>query len=386
MSAPVIQGWCPGALRPMMSGDGLVVRIRARGGRLEPEAVRGIALLARRFGNGLVDLSARANVQLRGVTEATHAPLIDGLRGLDLIDASPEAEARRNIVVTPFWKAGDGTTDLATRLAEALAREDAPQTPGKFGYAVDTGPAPVLAGTSADIRIERDASGGLILRADGSATAEPVTLETAVPRALDLARWFLASGGAPAGRGRMAAHLAGGAELPPAYRTAIAPPHSAAPPPAPGPLLQGFLAAFAFGQTIAETFAALADAGPIRLTPWRMVLIEGATKAPGIDGLITDPDDPLLNVTACTGAPGCPQGRGETRALARRLAPFVPLGKHLHVSGCAKGCAHPNATDATLVAAGGTYVLILNGSAADPPARTAINPDAITASDLFPTG
>ena len=30
MSAPVIQGWCPGALRPMMSGDGLVVRVRPR--------------------------------------------------------------------------------------------------------------------------------------------------------------------------------------------------------------------------------------------------------------------------------------------------------------------------------------------------------------------
>ncbi len=25
-----IKGWCPGALRPMQSGDGLVVRIRPR--------------------------------------------------------------------------------------------------------------------------------------------------------------------------------------------------------------------------------------------------------------------------------------------------------------------------------------------------------------------
>ena len=28
MSAPIVQGWCPGAHRPMMSGDGLVVRVR----------------------------------------------------------------------------------------------------------------------------------------------------------------------------------------------------------------------------------------------------------------------------------------------------------------------------------------------------------------------
>lgn len=385
MSAPIIQGWCPGALRPMMSGDGLVVRIRARGGRLEPEAVRSIADLSRRFGNGLIDLSARANVQLRGVTEASHAPLIDGLRALGLIDATPEAEARRNITVTPFWSVGDGTAALADRLAEALAREGAPQTPGKFGYAVDTGTTPVLSNVSADIRIERDTDGGLIVRADGSATAAPATPETAIPLALDLARWFLASGGAPANRGRMSAHLARGAELPDAYRTAPAQPN-AVPPPAPGPLPQGFLAALAFGQTEAETFASLADLGPIRLTPWRMVLIEGATRAPANSGLITDPADPLLNVTACTGAPGCPQARGETRALARRLAPLIPQGQRLHVSGCAKGCAHPGAAQATLVANEGTYDLILNGSAADTPARPALAPAAITASDLFPTG
>lgn len=384
MSAPIIQGWCPGALRPMLSGDGLVVRIRARGGRLEPDAVRAIADLARRFGNGLIDLSARANLQLRGVTPETHGPLIEGLRALGLIDASPEAEARRNIVVTPFWAKGDGAAELAARLAEALARPDAPKTPGKFGYAVDTGPVPVLTEVSADIRIERDASGGLILRADGSDAAMPVTPDTAVTAALDLARWFLASGGAPSGRGRMAAHLARGATLPETYRAL--PRRTAAPTPAPGPLPQGFLAAFAFGQIDADAFAALADLGPIRLTPWRMVLIEGATTAPAIPGLITDPADPILKVTACTGAPGCPQALGDTRALARRLAPFVPQGKHLHVSGCAKGCAHPGAAPATLVATEQGYDLILNDTAAGEPARTDLAPEALTPPALFPTG
>jgi precorrin-3B synthase len=32
MSGFEIKGWCPGALRPMASGDGLVLRIRARTG------------------------------------------------------------------------------------------------------------------------------------------------------------------------------------------------------------------------------------------------------------------------------------------------------------------------------------------------------------------
>ena len=55
MSAVAIKGWCPGALRPMQSGDGLVVRVRPFGGRLEAAQVAGIADLAERYGNGLID-------------------------------------------------------------------------------------------------------------------------------------------------------------------------------------------------------------------------------------------------------------------------------------------------------------------------------------------
>jgi precorrin-3B synthase len=118
-----------------------------------------------------------------------------------------------------------------------------------------------------------------------------------------------------------------------------------------------------------------------------MVLIEGAAAAPQIPGLIAAPDDPLLHVTACTGAPGCPQALGATRPLARSLAPLVPHRRMLHVSGCAKGCAHPGRADATLVARGGdAFDLILSDTAAGLPTRTSISPEALSASDLFPTG
>ncbi|PIV75968.1 MAG: precorrin-3B synthase, partial [Rhodobacteraceae bacterium CG17_big_fil_post_rev_8_21_14_2_50_65_11] len=46
MSAPRVHGWCPGALRPMMSGDGLVVRVRAPIGRLTQAQAAGVARLA----------------------------------------------------------------------------------------------------------------------------------------------------------------------------------------------------------------------------------------------------------------------------------------------------------------------------------------------------
>jgi len=378
-AVPEIRGWCPGALRPMMSGDGLVVRLRPPVGRLTAEQAHGVADLSGRYGSGLIDLSARANVQLRGVHPTDHAALIAGLQALGLIDALPEAEARRNIVVAPFWEKGDGTTDLAAGLAAALVADGAPQTPGKFGYAIDCGAAPVLRETSADIRIER-AAGGLIVRADGAETGAAVPPEGAVAAALALARWFLGSGGADAGRGRMAAHLARGARLPDPFRAVPATPGAARFAAAPGPCAVGFLAGLGFGQLSAKTLSILAESGPIRLTPWRMVLIEGGAHAPDIAGLVTRPDDPLLRVVACTGAPGCPQAHVATRALAESLAPAVPAGVVLHVSGCAKGCAHPGPAALTLVARpGGTFDLIRGGTTADPALRAGLSPAALSA-------
>ena len=65
MSASVIKGWCPGALRPMQSGDGLVVRVRPFGGRLDAAQISGLAHLAEHHGNGLIDVTSRANLQIR---------------------------------------------------------------------------------------------------------------------------------------------------------------------------------------------------------------------------------------------------------------------------------------------------------------------------------
>jgi len=357
---PDIKGWCPGALRPMLSGDGWVVRVRPPLGRLTQTQAAGIADLAARHGNGLIDLSSRANVQIRGVTEAGHPALIDGLRALSLTDADAATEARRNIVMTPFWTDGCDSHRIGTDLARLLAAPDAPDLPGKFGFAVDAGGTPALRGTTADIVIERGA-GGLILRADGAAGGRPVTAETAAADAILLARWFLASGGAQDGRGRMARHLAGGAVLPDGFTHPVT---AAAPVARPGRHPAGWLAALAFGQCDAATLAALAALGPLRTTPWRMLLIEGLTACPDVPGLIHHADDPLLRVIACTGAPACPQALQATRPLARRLAPHLPSGVILHVSGCAKGCAHPGPATVTLVGQPGGWGLVRGGTAA----------------------
>ncbi|UWQ52833.1 precorrin-3B synthase [Leisingera caerulea] len=372
---PKVYGWCPGALRPMMSGDGLVVRVRAPLGKLSVTQARGVARLSEEFGNGLLDISARANLQMRGIREEAHEDLIKALRDLGLIDPDASAEARRNVLLAPFWAEGDDTHAIATGLSAALAWAADLTLPGKFGFAVDCGAEPVLQDIAADIRIERS-GGTLILRADGAGAGLPVTRGSAVAEALALARWFLEQGGAPEGRGRMhrliarrgppAAHAA------PVARTAFAA--------KPGAVPAGTLAALEFGQMPAATLAQLADHGPIRLTPWRMLLVEGAKSLPPLPGLILDATDPRLQVVACTGAPGCLQALSSTRDLARELAPHVPAGTKLHISGCAKGCACPGPAPLTLTATGeNEFSLIRNGTAADQPLKTRLSAGALRA-------
>lgn len=368
MTAWDIKGWCPGALRPMQSGDGLVVRIRPPMGRFTPTQSQAIAQAATTHGNGIIDLSARANLQLRGVTETSHPRLIDDLRAQGLIDPDIETESLRNLIVTPFRDAE--TTGLAATLTAALAKM--PKLPGKFGFALDTGPHPVLTQASADIRVERAADGTLILRPDGHPLGQPVT--DLGRDAIAMAVWFTANGGITNGRGRMAALIAKGA-IPPNCTLARADPLA---PPTPGLHPVGALVALAFGQLRAETLHALATLGhEIRPTPWRMLLIVGATELPAIPGLITDPAEPILRITACTGAPDCPQALGDTRHLARHLAPLLAPAQTLHISGCAKGCAHPAPADLTLTANGRGYDLIRNGTASDTPSLADLTPQAI---------
>lgn len=373
-----VMGWCPGALRPMMSGDGLVVRVRPLGGRLSAAQAAGIARGAQAHGNGLIDLSARGNVQLRGVTEATHPALIADLRGLGLIDADAQAEGRRNVLVTPFADAaGD---DLAARLGEALT--DAPELPGKFGFAIDTGAAPVMQDIAADIRLERAADGGLVLRCDGADLGARVSDADAPARAVALAQWFVDAGGVTDGRGRMASLIRRGVR-PLGDLAGTVPPAKAVAAPDPGLVVQGALVGFAFGQMQAATLAALARLGDLRVTPWRMLLVQGLAQMPDLEGLIVTPDDPLRRVVACTGAPGCLQAHHPVRDLARRLAPQVPQGRVLHVSGCAKGCAHPGAADVTLVAGPQGFDLIRGGCAQDAPDVKGLSETAILAKGPF---
>jgi len=355
-----VKGWCPGAYRPMMSGDGLILRVRPRLGRITPVQARGLCDVSQRFGNGIIDLTSRANLQLRGVREDAHQTVLDALLALDLLDATPALESRRNIAITPFWRSGDINTllhdDLCARLGEL------PELPAKMGYAIDAGAGPVLGDTPADIRFEIGTNGNLILRLDGIPKGRTVTPQTAIDAVIDAAKWFCDTGGRTAKR--MARHVK--SVTPPPGWCAEAPAASASRC-APGTTANGHVYGAAFGSLDAATLRALisaSSAAALRVTPWRLFLLEGAQPCDA-KGYITDPDDQTLRAHACPGAPACAEATVDTRTLARALAPYHPDG--LHVSGCAKGCAHPLPCATTLVGQNGAFDLVKQGHPWDQP-------------------
>lgn len=361
-----VKGWCPGAYRPMMSGDGLIVRVRPRLGRLTRAQMLGLCDISQTHGNGIIDLTSRANLQLRGINEDQHEAVLDALHALTLLDNTPEAETKRNIVTTPIWQEGDLTTRLHAAILAALP--NMPTLPAKMGITIDTGPRPILTDTSADFRFERSDSGGLILRADGAQAGKDITEQDA-PQALnDLANWFIATNGPAVGR--MARHLKT-TPLPDTWQDS--PAALTGDRIKPGPAFGGYIYGAPFGSIETKAMTALvhdSQATALRVTPWRSFLLEDAHLCDA-HGFVTDADDPLLRVHACPGAPACASATVETRQIARDLAARYP--GTLHISGCAKGCAHPRPAATTLVGRDGTFDLVEQGHPWDQPRQRGLS-------------
>lgn len=370
MTRPAAKGWCPGAYQPMMSGDGLVVRVRPVMARFTRDQALGLCDLAVRFGSGLMDLTSRANVQIRGVAEDDHEALLQALNGLDLLPDDPALESKRNVLVAPDWLAGDDTDVLARALLARL--DDLPELPAKFGFAVDCGDAPVLGACSADVRIERPEV-GLIVRADGAVLGRSVTVDTAVDQAIALARRFADK--RIARTKRMKRHIA---ETPLPEEWVQQAPLPARAPLKAGAHELGAIYGAAFGQIEAAKLAGLiTDSGcnALRVTPWRLFVTEGAAPV-ATTGFVTQADDPLLNIDACPGMPLCGSASVETRALANALAGNTPLS--IHVSGCSKGCARPRVAQLTLVGRDGAFDLVHNGLPWEEPGETGLTAQEIT--------
>ena len=338
-----VKGWCPGALRPMASGDGLIARVRPWCGAFSLAQALGLAEIAERLGNGHMDLTRRANLQIRGLTEDRLGELHSVLDRLDMLDASPEAEAARNVMVGPL--AGAEVRAVAAQLSYALSEDRrAAGLPAKFGWLVDGAGPLSIAGERANVALYVT-DGGMALRVDG--------------------QWF----GDGSIEKALAAAFGGRLDLP---RIDVAP--------VPGRRRLGRLVrmtgvAAPFGRLEATQLQELvrlaerAGGSELRLSPWRAIYVDAPIEVPESLGLIVDESDPLLQIDACPGAPACRSASVDTRATARRLAASGFSGT-IHVSGCAKGCARSAPADLTLVGEGGRYGVIRNGTTRDAIERT----------------
>ena len=394
-------GRCPGALRPMASGDGLIVRVKPRGGTLAPEAGIALAAAAAAHGNGLLDLTARANLQLRGVTDATLPGLTRALDALGLLDPDAGAEGRRNVVASPLMgldpaAAFDIRPAVAALEERLVAEAGLDGLPDKFGFAVSDGGAMPLDGVSADLRFAALSDGTFAVSRDGG---DRIAALCGAGEVADVAV-------------RLASAFAAARARDPALRrmrdlAASAGVEAPRPGPPRSPLRVGAWSlgqgssashvlgiAVAFGRLDAAQLdtlargAARAGAAELRLTPWRAVLVPGLDRAGAARlaadcaeaGLIVDPADPRLRVAACAGAPGCRRGTTPVLDHAARWATLLGPGDAadgiaLHVSGCAKGCAHPASASLTLVAEAGRYALVADGAAGDAPVASGFDAD-----------
>lgn len=398
--APARRGWCPGLARPMPTGDGLLARVHPPLGILTLDQARLVAEGARRFGNGHLDLTARANLQIRGVSEATRAPLADLLARCGLGDVRADGGPQRLTLTSP--RAGRDPQELidVPRLARGIEAA---------GLTVAGLPAKTLVVVEGRRGVAAPEADGSVIALAPGAVAITVAVgqgqrEVATCRedeAPGLVRVLL---GAFASTGRRRMRDLNDAELsavtgavsqrrrpqaPALSREGL--PEGIAPgalPFAPTPGLHpgsdmptlaihapfGRCSADALDRIVAAAVALGTD--EIRLSPMRGFVLSAASDlraAPVVadlaDAFIVAPDDPRGLIDACTGAPGCASGSTPTLTDAGRLAealrPLARPNASAHVSGCAKGCARPGRADLTLVGRDGRYGIVLGGAPGD---------------------
>lgn len=385
----------------MATGDGLLVRLRPPDGGLSAAQARAIAQGAREFGNGLFDISTRGNLQIRGVREETHEPLVNALVQAGLIE--PEGDPANLTVVSPL--AGLDPTervdarDLARRTEAGAACVAG--LPAKTAIMVDGGGALALDPSETDIAllgVER--IGGPVVALALASPTGPVWIGSATPAEAPRVVARLLAAHAALLRderleGRRVRDLAPSLWLRLAA-TVVLGPSPSIPPRSPGPRVGlidlgagrgALLGALPFGRGEADDLDRLAawserfGVGELRLSPWRGFAIPGVARTDacmlvelaGAAGLIVDPSDPRLAIAACAGLPACASATTPTRRDAARLAdaarPLIAAGGTLHVSGCAKGCAQAKSASLTLIGDNAAYGIVLDGTARDMPRR-----------------
>jgi precorrin-3B synthase len=379
----------------MPTGDGLLARIVTTGATIEFGAWTALCAAARQHGNGIIEVTARGSIQVRGLTPGSAPDFAEAVAALDM------AAGGIPIMVDPLAgldpQSSMDALSLAAQLRSRLSAASFVTSLGpKVSVVIDAGASLHLDAVAADVRLRADPANhcfGVALGGD-AASALPlgaVSEDDAVEACALLLQTIAQTG--PRARGRdvmqspgLCAAVAGllKAAAAPAARSRAEPIGSCTLRDGKGALGIGL----PFGHTDADALKALIavaqDAGSsgMRTAPGRALLIVGlagdpigplAAQAEPL-GFVTRANDPRRFVVACAGAPICAAAEIPARLLApsisRAAEAHLDANSTIHVSGCSKGCAHPLPAALTIVGSSSGCGLVRNGTARDAPFAT----------------
>ncbi len=362
---------CPGAFQVHQAADGVLLRIRLPGGMITAAQLAALSTVSSELGSGTLELTARGNLQLRGITDA--AAVADAIVPLFTqagLLPSATHERVRNIVASPLSGRVGGNADVRPWVgdldATICAEPRLAELGGRFWFSLDDGSADV-SGLGADVgaHVFEDGCALLLIGRDtGIRLAVGDVIKTLVAIALR----FTEIRGTSWRINELSdiQHLIPGVEL-----TGTPFPPRTKPPVGwisqeDGRVALG--AAVPLGvlpARVAEYLAAIE--APLVITPWRSVLVcdldEGvadvALRVLAPLGVVFDERSPWLNVSACTGSPGCARSVADVRADAAQSlqadsALQTDSAEHRHFVGCDRACGSPPSGQ-VLVATGDGY-------------------------------
>jgi precorrin-3B synthase len=334
-----------------------------------------LADVSSRFGSAVLELTARGNIQIRGITD-TQA-VAEALAGARLLPSATH-ERVRNIVASPLSGRVGGRVDVRRWVAEldsGIQQQPAlAGLPGRFWFSVDDGRGDV-SGLAADVGVHVLGDCVALLLA-GRDTGVRLGADDVVSTLVGLAAKFVEIRGKAWRVSELAdlSVLLPGAELAATGFPVVLRPPVGWLPQDDGRIALG--AAVPLGvltARVAELLAAIE--APLVVTPWRSVLVcdldeataDAALRVLAPSGLVFDENSPWLSVSACTGSPGCAQSAADVRADAAASL-GADSGVHRHFVGCERACGSPPAGE-VLVATGNGYQLLRSvaiASAAEP--------------------
>jgi len=388
------QDRCPGALALHEAADGWLARVRVPGGRLSARALLALAGLSEQLGNGLVDLTARANLQLRGLAHDAARALAPQLETVGLLPSLSHDRAR-NVLASPLAGRAPAALDdvdavVALLDSEVSVTQLLSELPGRFCFLVDDGTG-VGREIGPDVTVVARGEGRFGVALDGRALQFEGDSLAAVHVALRAAGAFvLARGDA----WRLSETPGGPATIASALGLTLARTTRAARTRGvdPGVVEQrdgrmALTALVPLGQLSPPLLRALAAVSDdVRLSTRRTVTlvdldpsaVAAARDALAATQLVLDGASGWVGLTACAGTAGCARALADVRAAAARRAQTRAASDPAeHWAACERRCGEVRGTPVAVAvrAAGDVEVR------AD--ARTSVVPSLQDASDLL---